>query len=92
MIENTQMHEIRSIFNRAYQSVEAVLRGHTSHRVSNPSQWRRRPNGPLNDSGVREIYRRFAAGRTDGEIAIAMDVTPSGVFRRRLMWIRSSRQ
>ncbi len=57
----------------------------------NPSNtnYRRRPGGPLNERGEAEIERRFEAGLSDSEIALAMDISLSGVAKRRGLWRRS---
>lgn len=54
--------------------------------------YRRRPGGPLNERGEAEIERRFEAGFSDSEIALAMDISLTGVAKRRGQWRRGRRK
>lgn len=54
------------------------------------ANYRRRPGGPLNERGEAEIERRFEAGFSDSEIALAMDISLSGVAKRRGLWRRGT--
>jgi hypothetical protein len=67
--------------------LETVL---AESKVETPSEkWRRRPSGPLNESGEAEIERRFAAGHRDSDIALEMKISLTGVAKRRTLWRRS---
>jgi hypothetical protein len=49
------------------------------------------PGGPLNEHGVAEIHRLFAAGLSSSEIALKMDISLSGVAKRRGQWKRGNK-
>jgi len=60
------------------------------HNVDTASEnYRRRPGGPLNERGEAEIERRFEAGFSDSEIALGMNISLTGVAKRRGQWRRS---
>jgi hypothetical protein len=54
------------------------------------TRYRRYPGGPLSEAGEAEIQRRFEAGQADSAIALAMEISLTGVARRRGMWRRSN--
>lgn len=54
--------------------------------------YRRRPGGPLNERGEAEIERRFEAGFSDSEIALGMNISLTGVAKRRGQWRRGKKQ
>jgi hypothetical protein len=49
------------------------------------------PGGPLNERGVAELHRLFEAGLSSSEIALKMDISLSGVAKRRGQWRRSNK-
>jgi len=50
----------------------------------------RGPGGRLSKEGQAEMYRRFRANQRDIQIAREMGITPSGVCRRRTMYLASA--
>ncbi|WP_353064715.1 hypothetical protein RBB77_02990 [Tunturibacter psychrotolerans] len=44
------------------------------------------PGGPLNERGVAELKRLFEEGVSSAEIALRMDISLSGVAKRRSLW------
>jgi hypothetical protein len=53
--------------------------------------FRKRPGGPLSEYGGAEIERRFEAGHQDSKIALEMDISLSGVAKRRVQWRRAKK-
>jgi len=56
------------------------------------SAFRRRPGGPLTEAGVAEVQRRLEAGQTDSQIALAMEISLTGISKRRWMWRKERKQ
>lgn len=46
------------------------------------------PGGPLNEHGVAELKKLFEAGLSSSEIALRMDISLSGIAKRRGQWRR----
>jgi hypothetical protein len=70
--------------------LESLVAEHTIDTAS--KNYRRRPGGPLNELGEAEIERRFEAGLSDSEIALGMDISLTGVSKRRGQWRRGKKQ
>ena len=84
--ELTALHDT---LTRAVAMVDELLRAQTGTSKADPGLYRQFPGGPLNEAGVLEIERRFDAGQSDSEIALAMSISLGGVSRRRALWRRS---
>lgn len=83
-ISRDQLSVILNLLKRAVALVETHVADPTVDTGS--ENYRRRPGGPLNERGEAEIERRFEAGFSDSEIALGMDISLTGVAKRRGMW------
>jgi DNA-binding NarL/FixJ family response regulator len=77
-----------------HEKVTAFLKSLAAeHKADTATEnYRRRPLGPLNERGEAEIERRFEAGISDSEIALGMNISLSGVAKRRGLWRRGKKQ
>jgi len=88
-ISRDQLSVILNLLKRAVALVETLVAEPTAGTTG--ENYRRRPGGPLNERGEAEIERRFEAGFSDSEIALAMNISLTGVAKRRGQWRRSSK-
>ncbi|QFU15494.1 hypothetical protein [Microvirga thermotolerans] len=49
----------------------------------------KRPDGRLNDAGIRAVNAAFASGATVSEVARRFEITPSAASGRRKIWLAS---
>lgn len=83
-----ELMTLRDLLKRASSLVDQLMEDKKGKDKSKPN-YRRYLNGPLNEAGEKEMERRFEAGQTDSQIALAMDVSLTGVSKRRTMWRRT---
>ncbi|WP_353067750.1 hypothetical protein RBB77_23350 (plasmid) [Tunturibacter psychrotolerans] len=83
--------KIRELFERLAAEIGTLTNTRTpaNDAAARSKPYRELPGGPLNEHGISEMYRLFAAGLTSEEIGLAMGVSLSGVTKRRTLWRRS---
>ena len=85
-ISSEQLSTLQNTLKRALALIDTLVADPTVDTAT--ENYRQRPGGPLNERGQAEIDRRFEAGLTDSEIALGMDISLTGVSKRRGLWRR----
>jgi len=85
-ISKDQLIALQTSLKRALALIDTLVAEPTIETAT--ENYRQRPRGPLNERGQAEIERRFEAGLTDSEIALGMDISLTGVSKRRGLWRR----
>jgi hypothetical protein len=85
-ISREQLSMLQNALKRALALIDTLVAEPTGDTAT--ENYRQRPFGPLNERGQAEIDRRFEAGLTDSEIALGMDISLTGVSKRRGLWRR----
>ena len=85
-----ELISLRETLTRAVAMIDdELLRLKPGASEIDTDAYRQFSGGPLNQAGVAEIERRFDAGQSDSEVALAMSISLGGVSRRRGLWRRS---
>ena len=81
-----ELLSVRAQLIAALATVDNLLRGSTEE--TDTASYRTAPGGPLSDTGIAEMYRRFEAGEPDAIISRGMGVSVQGIQKRRTIWKR----
>ncbi|TXM67685.1 hypothetical protein [Methylobacterium sp. WL120] len=83
----TEANGLRNAFDAFTRHLNTLIADETHKDAPsvNLADWKR-PDGRLDDQGVKAMKAMFAAGRTVTEIAIDFDVTVSAASHRKRTW------
>lgn len=89
-LDRNHLTVLSESLDRARAVLDSILASQDATENSMPN-YRQYPGGPLNEAGIEEINKRFAAGQTDSRIALEMAISLTGVSKRRGIYRRSRR-
>ncbi|TXM94946.1 hypothetical protein [Methylobacterium sp. WL116] len=83
----TEANGLRDAFDAFTRHLDTLIADETPKDAPslNPADWKR-PDGRLDDQGVKAMEAMFAAGRTVTEIAKDFDITVSAASHRKRIW------